>query len=144
MELGRLTAVDPRVVWPLEAHDFTPWLLEHADALADVLGIDLELTANEHPVGGFALDLIGRDVTDDCVLIVENQLTVTDHVHLGQLLTYAAGTGAATIVWIAVSFARSTGRRWTGSTPWRARARGSSASRSAPCESATRPLRRPS
>jgi hypothetical protein len=104
MELGRLTAVDPRVVWPHEAHDFTPWLLAHADALADVLGIDLELTANEHPVGGFALDLIGTDVTNKCVLIVENQLTVTDHVHLGQLLTYAAGTDAATIVWIAVSF----------------------------------------
>ena len=87
MELGKLTAVDPRVVWPHEAHDFTPWLLEHANALADVLGIDLELTANEHPVGGFALDLIGKDVTNGCVLIVENQLTVTDHLHLGQLLT---------------------------------------------------------
>jgi hypothetical protein len=104
MELGKLTAVDPRTVWQHEAYDFTPWLLEHADALADVLGIDLELTANEHPVGGFALDLIGRDLTNDCVLIVENQLTVTDHMHLGQILTYAAGTDAATIVWIAISF----------------------------------------
>lgn len=104
MELGRLTTVDPRTVWQHEAHDFTPWLLEHADGLADVLGIDLELTANEHPVGGFALDLIGRDLTNDCVLIVENQLTVTDHLHLGQILTYAAGTDAATVVWIAVSF----------------------------------------
>ena len=101
---GRLTAVDPRVVWPREAQDFTPWLLEHADSLADVLGIDLELTANEHPVGGFAQDLIGKDVTNGCVLIVENQLTVTNHVHLGQLLTYAAGTDTATIVWIAMSF----------------------------------------
>ncbi len=104
MELDTLTVVNPRTVWQHEAHDFTPWLLAHADALADVLGIDLELTANEHPVGGFALDLIGRDLTNDCVLIVENQLTVTDHVHLGQILTYAAGTDAATIVWIAVSF----------------------------------------
>jgi Domain of unknown function (DUF4268) len=104
VELGKLTAVDPRTVWQHEAHDFTPWLLGHADALADTLGIDLELTANEHPVGGFALDLIGRDLTNDCVLIVENQLTVTDHLHLGQILTYAAGTDAATIVWIAVSF----------------------------------------
>lgn len=104
VELGTLTAVDPRTVWQHEAHDFTPWLLAHADALADTLGIDLELTANEHPVGGFALDLIGKDLTNDCVLIVENQLTVTDHLHLGQILTYAAGTDAATIVWIALSF----------------------------------------
>jgi uncharacterized protein DUF4268 len=104
VELGTLTSVNPRSVWQHEAHDFTPWLLAHADSLADALGIDLELTANEHPVGGFALDLIGKDLTNDCVLIVENQLTTTDHLHLGQILTYAAGTDAATIVWIAVSF----------------------------------------
>lgn len=104
MELGKLVAVDPRSVWQHEAHDFTPWLLEHADALADALGIDMELTANEHPVGGFALDLIGKDLTNDCVLIVENQLAITDHLHLGQILTYAAGTDAATIVWTATSF----------------------------------------
>jgi hypothetical protein len=103
MELGKLAYVDPRQIWPHEAHDFTPWLLDNADALADVLGIDLELSSNEHPVGGFALDLIGRDLTNDCVLIVENQLTGTDHGHLGQILTYAAGTDAATIVWVAKS-----------------------------------------
>jgi len=54
-------------------------LLDSADALAAVLGIDIELSAAEHPVGGFALDIIGRDLTKDCVLIVENQLSSTDH-----------------------------------------------------------------
>jgi len=102
--LARLEMLDPRAVWPHEAHDFTPWLLDNADALAKVLGIDIELTANEHPVGGFALDLIGRDLTNDCVLNVENQLTVTDHTHLGQILTYAAGTEAGTVVWMATDF----------------------------------------
>lgn len=102
--LGKLTRVDPRSVWKHEAYDFTPWLLENADGLADVLGIDLELTVNEHPVGAYSLDLLGNDLTNDCVLIVENQLAGTDHSHLGQLLTYAAGTDAATVVWIATSF----------------------------------------
>lgn len=50
--LGKLEPLDPRKVWPYEARDFTPWLLENADALADVLGIDMELSAAEHPVGG--------------------------------------------------------------------------------------------
>jgi len=102
--LGELTPLDARAVWPHEARDFTSWLLENATHLADVLGIDLELQAAEYPVGGFWLDLIGRDQTNDCVLIVENQLTSTDHGHLGQLLTYAAGTEAATVVWMATDF----------------------------------------
>lgn len=103
--LGRLTEIeDPRTVWPHEAHNFTPWLAANADVLASALGIDIELTSTEHPVGGFSLDLIGNDVTHGKKLIVENQLTPSDHGHLGQLLTYAAGTDAATIVWIALAF----------------------------------------
>lgn len=100
-ELGHLEPVDPRSIWKHEALDFTPWLASNADGLATALGIDLEITGSEHPVGGFSLDLIGRDVTHDKPLIIENQLAGSDHSHLGQLLTYAAGTGAATIVWVA-------------------------------------------
>jgi len=104
MELGRLESVNPRDVWALEAADFTPWLLANADRLSEAIGLELELTTAEHPVGGFALDLVGIDRTNDAVLIVENQLGSTDHSHLGQVLTYAAGTDAATIVWIATQF----------------------------------------
>lgn len=104
MELGRLREVPLREVWNHEALDLTPWLLTHADTLMDVLGIDLELSGSEHPVGSFAVDLVGRDQTHDCVLIVENQLTPTDHDHLGKLVTYAAGTDAKTVVWIAPTF----------------------------------------
>lgn len=102
--LGRLEPLDARKVWEHEAHHFTPWLLENADVLAEVLGIDLELSAAEHAVGDFSLDLLGRDNTNDCVLVVENQLTATDHDHLGKLLTYAAGTEAKTVVWLATEF----------------------------------------
>lgn len=102
--LARLTPVSLREVWANEASDFTPWLLENADVLADALGLDLELTDREHEVGSYYLDLIGFDLTNDCPLVVENQLTKTDHGHLGQLLTYAAGTDARTIVWVAPEF----------------------------------------
>ena len=102
--LGRVERIDPRSVWRSEARDFTPWLLANPDAIAETLGIDLELEAAEHPVGGFSADLIGHDLTNEAVLIVENQLAATDHGHLGQIITYAAGTEASTVIWIATEF----------------------------------------
>jgi len=102
--LGRLTTVPPRDVWPHEALNFTPWLLANVDVLSELLGMDLVLEVAEHPVGGFSLDLLGRDLSDDSVVIVENQLDASDHGHLGQILTYAAGTNPTTIVWINTGF----------------------------------------
>lgn len=101
--LGALERLNPRSVWPREDTDFTPWLAAHPEALASALGIDLEITEMEHLVGPFRVDLLGRDLTFDKILIVENQLEDSDHGHLGQLMTYAAGTDAATIVWITTS-----------------------------------------
>jgi len=54
--------------------------------------MDLALAVAAHPIGGFSLDLMGRDETTGEVVIVENQLEISDHGHLGQILTYAAGT----------------------------------------------------
>ncbi|WGL52149.1 DUF4268 domain-containing protein [Nocardioides sp. BP30] len=102
--LGRIQTVEPRSVWPHEAHDFTPWLLGNVDVLADLLGMNLVLEAAEHPVGDFSLDLVGRNEDTGERVIVENQLEVSDHTHLGQILTYAAGTDPANIVWIATGF----------------------------------------
>jgi hypothetical protein len=87
------------------SHVFTPWLLSNAQHLGEALGMELELTGAEHPVGSFSLDLIGRDLSTGERVIVENQLEKTDHGHLGQLLTYAAGVEDVTnIVWVAPTF----------------------------------------
>lgn len=102
--LGRLDEVPLRSVWEHEAIAFTPWLLENEDALGEVLGLDLELQRAEHAVGAYSLDLIGADRSSGEIVIVENQLETTDNPHLGQLLTYAGGTDAVNIVWIAAHF----------------------------------------
>ncbi|UUW87500.1 DUF4268 domain-containing protein [Pimelobacter simplex] len=99
-----MTTVPAREVWPHEAHDFTPWLLGNVDVLSDLLGMDLVLEVAEHPVGGFSLDLLGRDEASGRTVIVENQLEASDHTHLGQILTYAAGTDPSTIVWVTTGF----------------------------------------
>jgi len=102
--IGRLEFIPVTEVWPHEANDFTPWLLENSDELGIALGIEIELESRERQVGKFSLDLFGRDATNDCPLAIENQLYKTDHSHLGQLLTYAAGTDALTAIWISSEF----------------------------------------
>lgn len=104
--LGRLVRIDLRAVWGSEASDFTPWLAreENLQILGDALGIDLELEAQEKSVGPFRADILCKNIATGSWVLVENQLERTDHGHLGQLLTYASGLDAVTIVWIAARF----------------------------------------
>jgi hypothetical protein len=104
--LGRMERVELRDIWTSEASDFTPWLAQpqNLTVLADTLGMDLELEAQEKNVGPFRADILCKDIGSDAWVLVENQLEKTDHTHLGQLLTYASGLQAVTIVWVAARF----------------------------------------
>ena len=103
-DLGSLSRVNLRTIWPHEASDFTPWIQANLSALGESLGLELEVEAREAPVGDFSLDLLAREVEHDRTVIIENQLTNTDHGHLGQLITYAAGFDAKVVVWLARDF----------------------------------------
>ena len=87
--LGRMTRVELREIWMSEATDFTPWLAreENLSILAETLGIDLELEAQERAVGPFRADILSKDIGSNAWVLIENQLERTDHCHLGQLLT---------------------------------------------------------
>ena len=96
--------IDAREVWGHEAVDFTPLVYDHIEELNQAIGIEFEPTGREEPVGRFAVDIFGRDVQTGRPAIIENQLEKTDHSHLGQLITYAAGLDAGTIIWVAPKF----------------------------------------
>ncbi|MGC9237283.1 MAG: DUF4268 domain-containing protein [Thiomonas sp.] len=103
--LGKLERVPLRKAWAHEAGEFTPWLAQedNLNLLAEALGLDeLELVGIEHPVGDFKVDILCTD--NGGKVIIENQLAKTDHTHLGQILTYAAGVGACKVIWVAESF----------------------------------------
>jgi hypothetical protein len=85
---------------------FTPWLArpENLKLLSETIGIELECEAEEKEVGPFRADILCKDMATDSWVLIENQLERTDHTHLGQLITYAAGLEAVTIVWISQRF----------------------------------------
>ena len=96
--LGRLSRVrDLRSIWANESANFTPWLAkpENLSLLSEAIGFGsdgLELINTEVPVGGFSCDIYCKDVrySEPQFVVVENQLTKSDHDHLGKVITYAA------------------------------------------------------
>ena len=104
--LGRLEGIELREIWASEAADFTPWLAqpENLRVLEETLGVELEVEAEEKAVGPFRADILCKDLSTNTWVLIENQLGRTDHIHLGQLLTYAAGLQAVTIIWVAARF----------------------------------------
>ena len=106
MKLGTIKKMDLRDVWSSEASDFTPWLAkeDNISLLGDAIGLELEVESQEKNVGPFRADILARDLTSNHYVLIENQLEQTNHNHLGQIMTYAAGLDAFSIIWIAKSF----------------------------------------
>lgn len=106
MKFGRLEKLDLRSHWKKEDTDFTPWLAqeENIQLLSESVGIELEVQSQEEGVGPFRADILCVDTATNHFVLIENQLERTDHTHLGQLMTYAAGLDAVTIIWIAQKF----------------------------------------
>ena len=104
--LGQLEKLELRQLWPKEDKYFTPWFaqVENIALLSSVIGIDLEVEGVEEQIGSYRADIVCKDTGSGTPVLIENQLESTDHSHLGQLITYAVGLDAVTIVWLSRKF----------------------------------------
>ena len=103
IQLGVMKKIDDlRSVWSHEALEFTPWLAkpENIKMLSETIGLDIEVEETESSVDTFSADIVGIDTNTGRKVIIENQLEDSNHTHLGQIITYAAGKNASTIIWI--------------------------------------------
>lgn len=102
MKLATLEKVDLRKVWIHEERDFTRWLAapDNLGMLGEALGTSLVHKQTEASVGRFELDILAEEEGTGRPVVIENQLESTDHAHLGQIITYAAGFDASMIVWV--------------------------------------------
>ena len=86
--IGTITSVPLREVWPKEDLDFTPWLTANIGQLDRELGIGLREARCEQRAGDFRVDVLAETYDDS--IAIENQYGRSDHRHFGQLLTYIA------------------------------------------------------
>lgn len=101
INLGTLKEItDLRSIWPHEALNFTPWVAENVELLADAVGLDITVDETESSVGDFNVDIYASETGTDRKIIIENQLEDTDHDHLGKLITYASGKDADVVIWV--------------------------------------------
>ena len=102
IELGKLEKMeDLHEVWESEPKDFTPWLAkeENLALLSKTLGLNTIIAKEtESAVGDFRADILAEEETTGTLVVIENQLEQTDHRHLGQIITYAAGKGAGILI----------------------------------------------
>ena len=100
-QLAELEEVDPRTVFQRDGAGFPDWLAVNLDWLAKELGVSgLREVGRDVGVGSFTVDILAQTDRGRRVAIT-TQLEPSDHPHLGQMITFAAGLEVSAVVWIA-------------------------------------------
>lgn len=106
-DFGKLVKEEKiREIWPDEAKDFTPWLAEQENLklLLEEVGEDVggieEIIPEDNSQGEFKADIVIKRFDSDTPIIIENQLETSDTRHLGQLIVYASGFNASSVIWV--------------------------------------------
>ena len=101
VQLAELEEVDPRTVFQRDGAGFADWLADNLDQLAKELGVSgLREVGRDVGVGSFTVDILAQTDRGRRVAIT-TQLEPSDHPHLGQMITFAAGLDVSAVVWLA-------------------------------------------
>jgi hypothetical protein len=108
-EFASLESAPVREHWENEPKGFTPWLAGTIEAnttseLETVLERELTVLEQEKRVGRYSVDILAEVTNTGAPVVIENQLSSSDHDHLGKAIAYASGVDADVIVWIAPHF----------------------------------------
>jgi hypothetical protein len=100
VQLAELEEVDPSTVFQRDGAGFADWLADNLDQLARELGISgLREVGRDVGVGSFTVDILAQTDRGRRVAIA-TKLEPSDHLHLGQMITFAAGLDVSAVVWI--------------------------------------------
>lgn len=97
--------IDWPSVWDNEL-EFSSWLSQNLHVLHFRRDTTLTLQKAEQEVGPFRSDIFAVDSQTGDLVVIENQMTRSNHTHLGQIITYAAGLNARYVIWVAPKFTK--------------------------------------
>jgi hypothetical protein len=100
VQLAEVEELEPGAVFQRDGAGFPEWLAANLDRLAKELGVSgLREVGRDVGVGSFSVDILAQTDRGRRVAIMTN-LEPSDHLHLGQLVTFAAGLDVSAVVWI--------------------------------------------
>jgi hypothetical protein len=100
VQLAEIEEVDPGTVFQRDGAGFPDWLSASLDRLAKELGVSgLREVGRDVGVGSFTVDILAQTDRGRRVAVMSH-LEPSDHLHLGQMITFAAGLDVSAVVWI--------------------------------------------
>ena len=101
VQLAEVEELEPGAVFQRDGAGFAEWLAANLDRLAKELGVSgLREVGRDVGVGSFSVDILAQTDRGRRVAVVSH-LEPSDHLHLGQMITFAAGLDVSAVAWIA-------------------------------------------
>jgi len=98
VQLAEIQEVDPGTVF--QGAGFPDWLAANLEQLAKELGLSgLREVGRDVGVGSYTADILAQTDRGRRVAIMSH-LEPSDHLHLGQMITFAAGLDVSAVIWI--------------------------------------------